>query len=1008
MRERWRWWTPPAVAAVWVPLALTQDPVGRQWMLLVGNAAMIVVAIAGMVRHRPAGARPWWLLVAGTVSALLGGILDHVGRGTPPASGPATPPVLASAAYAFAFVCLIAGYLGLLRVRSGRRDPTRELDALIFAAAYMLLLWTFLIRPLLGTVPVGSGEWWLIIVIPALNLLMALLLYRLLLLPNDGNVTLRLIAGSMGVVVLTDGVRVALVGMGGDDTLSLGGYHIALALWAGAMLHRHVRRACSPSVADDDRPGSTRLMMLAGSAAVAPALYAMHRFAGRDDHELDGLVFLSFLLFALFVARLRVTLVALDRSRRRIAQTADREQILSRTAAALMSATDHEEVHRLCAQAAADLTGQAGARILDEPPGDGDGWVLPLVQETAPRGTCLWLSASPQPDGDVHQALAFLATATTIRLEALDAAAGLGRSEARFRSVVQHAADGIIITDADGRIRYASPSSRRLLGRPVADLLGTISLLLIDGRDEQARARAFMELVLQRPQQALTDDFKIVHVDGRPRTCTVAITNLLDEPGVRGLVMNFRDITEQEVLKATLLHRAETDELTGLGNRRRLLEHLEGLCQRQGGPFAVLLLDLDDFKTINDTLGHDAGDRLLVTIARRLEQAMRGDEVVCRLGGDEFAVVLSTLHHPDEGSEVAARLLSRLNEPTTIGVRSLRPAASVGIVLSSDVAPSTQDLLSSADLALYAAKGAGKDTWHRYTPGMREDAIARVRLEGDLERALQGIAIVNHYQPLMDLHLDRIVGAEALVRWQKPDGSIEGPAGFLSLAEETHLILELGKKVLRQACVDAVSWVAVDPAFTINVNVSGRQLDRAGFSREVIAILADTGLAPSHLVLEITETSFMRALEDCRANLESLREHGVRLAIDDFGTGYSSLGRLRTMPVDLLKIDQSFVEGVDGGPENSALAKAICRLAATLKLPIIAEGIERETQTRALKAMGCRLGQGFLYGHPMPQWELTLMQASQNEDLVGTRSGRGDTPAGREPQSGGVDGPEDG
>jgi diguanylate cyclase (GGDEF)-like protein/PAS domain S-box-containing protein len=972
-----RWWLlPPVAAACWIPLMLALDPSSRTRALTVGNAAMCALAVAGLRWHRPSNGRAWWLLAVGNICAVAAGVLEQAGGDVASVTGGPVAASLAGVLYLTGYSLIIVGYLRLLKQRSGHRDATRQLDALIFAAAAMLLMWTFLLRPLLANVPVDSPEWWLLVIIPSLDLLIAFLLFRLLLLPTGGNLTIHLIAGAMAAVVLADVARVILTGTGGDETLSLVGYLVGLALWASAMLHPHLRWAGARAVVDDDKPGSVRLLFLAAAAAVAPGVYAVHRLSGRDGEELDGIVLIAFLLYALFVARLRVTVRDLDRSKARIARTADREQILSRTGRALMAAHSRPAALQLCADGAAELTGVTGARILTGPPEGGDGWGVPL-KETDPRGPSLWLPEATPPNREVRQALAFLAASTAVRLDAIDAADSVQASEARFRSVVQHANDGIVLTDGDGYFTYASPSCQQLLGVPPSDLVGNSAFLLFDDEQELARAQALLVELLDRPRDPIDAEFTIPHPDGRPRTLAATYTNLLDEPGVNSIVGNFRDVTDEQAMKATMRHRAETDELTGLANRRVLQERIAQLCQRHDAPFAVLLLDLDDFKSVNDTLGHDAGDRLLITMAHRLQDELRGPDLVCRLGGDEFAVVLSGLSHPEEATEVAARLVQAVCQPTTIGGNSVRPGASVGIALSSDVVPSAETLLGSADLALYAAKRAGKSIWCRYTPGMREEAVARVSMRRDLERALLADEIIPLYQPLVDMRDGRVVGAEALVRWRRPDGALQSPAGFLPLAEETGLITALDARVLRQACVDAAEWVAADPSFMVTVNVSGRELGSLGFSDGVLTTLTDTGLAPQNLILEVTETSFMAAVDQARANLKALRDQGVRLAIDDFGTGYSSLGRLSTLPVDVLKIDRSFVDGVDGGPESAAIAKAIVRLAATLRLQTIAEGIERETQATALTGMRCTIGQGFLYAHPMPRSQLTTLLAEQ-------------------------------
>jgi diguanylate cyclase (GGDEF)-like protein len=397
------------------------------------------------------------------------------------------------------------------------------------------------------------------------------------------------------------------------------------------------------------------------------------------------------------------------------------------------------------------------------------------------------------------------------------------------------------------------------------------------------------------------------------------------------------------------------DSLTGLPNRTYFEEQIAAVLATDT-PAIVAFLDLDDFKQVNDSLGHPAGDRLLTICGERLRRALRAGDTVARLGGDEFAVLAGGDVEPEV---LVERLFDVLAEPVTLEGKRLHLRASIGIA-------STQtgsDLLRNADLAMYAAKAAGTNRFAIFTDDMHVHALARLDRREQLERAIENEELVLHYQPIVDLDLGRVAGFEALVRWQHPTRGLLGPGEFVPLAEETGLIVPLGRWVLRAACAQASSWAG---APYLSVNVAGLQLEQEGFVDEVARALADGELDAARLVLEVTESSLVGDLETER--MQALRRLGVRLAIDDFGTGYSSLSYLRRFPLDVLKIDRSFTRDAC---EDSALLQAIVAMGESLGLVLVPEGIEEPEQADALRALGCRLGQGFLFGRPVPACELT-------------------------------------
>ncbi|HEV2893714.1 MAG TPA: EAL domain-containing protein, partial [Actinomycetota bacterium] len=468
--------------------------------------------------------------------------------------------------------------------------------------------------------------------------------------------------------------------------------------------------------------------------------------------------------------------------------------------------------------------------------------------------------------------------------------------------------------------------------------------------------------------------------DGHRCTVQFTITNLLDNPSVGGLVLNTRDISERRQLEDQLVHQAFHDSLTSLANRALFKDRVDHALQRtkrQTPSVAVLFLDLDGFKEVNDSLGHAAGDRLLIQVAERLHSCVRPSDTVARFGGDEFAVLIEDASDDIDVVQVADRVLEGLRQPFEVNGRELHVRGSMGIArMESDVDGADQ-LLRNADLAMYRAKAAGQGGYERYDPEMHTELVQRVQLESDLRRALEAGELFLQYQPTFDLGSGQLVGAEALARWNHPVRGLVPPTEFIPLAEASGLIRPLGAWVLREACRQAAEWQRNSPPrerpLTLNINLSGRQLQSPEVVDDVARALKESGLPPSALVLEMTESVLMDDSEDVLAILKQLKQLGPRLAIDDFGTGYSSLSYLHRFPVDMLKIDRSFVERLSHASDNAELARTIVRLGQSLQLVTVAEGVEDSAQFLALRRMGCDVGQGYYFGRPMESEEISRL-----------------------------------
>ena len=545
------------------------------------------------------------------------------------------------------------------------------------------------------------------------------------------------------------------------------------------------------------------------------------------------------------------------------------------------------------------------------------------------------------------------------------------RSEAHFHALISGGSDLITLVQDDGTIRYQSPSSLRVLGRAAQELVGC-SLLDVAHPADRARLADYLERSFREGTAAPLEVRLRNGSAGWQWVESLASPPEPDGDGQVCVVLTSRDVGERRSLEDQLTRQALHDPLTGLANRRLFHDRVaHALAQRGAEPLSVLFLDLDDFKGVNDSLGHGAGDALLNDVARRLTGAVRAGDTVARLGGDEFAVLLVQDVQPDTGEQIAARLIEVLSEPLLVAGTELRTCVSIGIAPALD-GDDSEAVLRNADLAMYMAKGSGKGRYATYQPEMHAATLGRLELLADLRRAISGGELRLHYQPTVDLATGAVTSVEALARWQHPVRGLISPASFIPLAEETGLIIPLGRWVLGEACREAATWPAGDSgtAPSIAVNISTRHLAEADIVSDVVLALAEAGLDPARLVIEITETGLVDDTDVVLHALNDLKGVGVHLAVDDFGTGYSSLSYLRRFPIDVLKVDKSFVDGLGQGAEAAALVEAILGMARTMSMRTVAEGIEDTGQLDELTVLGCDSGQGFLLSRPVPGEEI--------------------------------------
>ncbi|MDQ6849942.1 MAG: bifunctional diguanylate cyclase/phosphodiesterase [Actinomycetota bacterium] len=549
--------------------------------------------------------------------------------------------------------------------------------------------------------------------------------------------------------------------------------------------------------------------------------------------------------------------------------------------------------------------------------------------------------------------------------------AELRAREQRFEALVQHSSDVVTVVDVDAKVIYQSESMARVFGHSANALANQPLTTLLDLR-AAGRLREALQSAACRPYGTLTLELPLRRADGRLCQAEITITNLLEDPNVGALVLNTRDITDRKELENQLVHEALHDGLTNLANRALFEDRAQHALRRRDSDnarIAVLFLDLDGFKEVNDSRGHGTGDELLIKVADRLRDSVRPEDTVARFGGDEFAILIQYSEDDEHNNAeaVAVRILEKIHRPFMVDDHELHVRVSIGIAIAGLDAGDPGQLMRNADLAMYRAKAMGEGGYATYHSGMHTALVDRLQLGSDMRRGLEEEQFELYYQPTIDLETGSLLGFEALARWNHPTRGLISPSEFIPLAETTGLIRPLGRWVLREACRQAVAWhTNGERLLSMNVNVSGRQLEQADFLNMVADALADSGLQPKQLCLEMTESVLMNDTAEILRILNSLKEMGIRLAIDDFGTGYSSLSYLHQFPFDILKIDKSFVERLNSSSDEMTLARTIVQLGQGLGITTVAEGLEHYEQFLALRRIGCEIGQGFYFSHPVP------------------------------------------
>jgi diguanylate cyclase (GGDEF)-like protein/PAS domain S-box-containing protein len=1007
------------------------------------GVAPVVAVVAGVRLYRPSCPTAWYLFAAGQFAFTVGDMIFYVHeyllRQEPPF------PSVADVFYLATYPCLIVGLLLLVKRRTPGRDRASLVDALIVAVSMGLLSWEFLMVPYLRDPDLSLLQRLTSLAYPMMDMLVLAVTARLWSDRGVRNSSFHLLSFSLVPLVVADTLYglIQLTGtwqLGSPVDI---GWMLFYVCWGAAGLHPSMRELDRTAPTATVKITRTRFgVLLALASLMGPTVLAV-QVARGERVDMAVVVGGSLLLFILALLRMSGLVQALRTTLLKHQRSVTRETTLREAAAELVAATSQDGIHAAALDAALALTGRSDATAVriavgrgdqlrvvaatDEAAGElvgttletanlpaavlvsldqassivdsataaelyrglrlrstfGSLLVVPLPVQRELGGLLLVASRSRQP-AEIQEALQTLGAQVALALESAALTEDLHRrrSDERFRRLVQNSSDLITVMEANWTIRYQTPSVERVLGYQPDELLGTNLAELIHLQDAERMAQLLARTSghdgINGPVEC-----RMQHQDGRWLTVET-ISSHVDDEELRGYVLTSRDVTDRRALEDQLKHQAFHDALTGLANRALFANRVQHLLERRhwhGVGCAVFFLDLDDFKTVNDSLGHAAGDELLRAVADRLRGHLRAGDTAARLGGDEFALLLEELVDEREVLAAADRIISALQAPFAVQGKELVARASIGIALPDPDRPQEADeLLRNADMAMYTAKTNGKGRYEWFAPSMHAAVVERLELTADLRRAVERSELFVLYQPIIDLATGRRTGVEALVRWRHPQRGLVGPDEFIALAEETGLILPLGHLVLEQACRHGARWQQQHGReLTINVNLSIRQLQDPGFVSEVTEILAASQLRAQCLTLEITESLLMQDTEAAVEKLTELKRLGVRVAIDDFGTGYSSLSYLQRLPIDILKIPKPFIDGIVKTSDESALARAIIKLARTLRLETIAEGIEQQEQWDKLRELDCDLGQGYFFSKPVDSDDIDALLARESQ-----------------------------
>jgi diguanylate cyclase (GGDEF)-like protein/PAS domain S-box-containing protein len=991
---------------------------------LIGVSSAVAM-VAGVRLHQPSTPNAWYLFGTGHALFVIGDIFYYSASSLLDIEIPF--PSAGDVFYLSVYPALVAGLLILVQRRNPRGDRAGLIDALIISTSLALMAWVFLMAPYAHDPALTFVQKVVSIAYPGMDVLLLAVAVRLSVDNGTRRPALFLVIGSIVALLTADAALGLLTLQGGYEEGGLLdiGWAAYYLLWGAAALHPSMRSLEEPAPEREARLTRARLVMLTAASMFIPAIRTIQQIRNEAVDELI-MVAGSIVLQGLVIARMWTLLHQYERS-------VARERALREAGRELVAAVSREEVYAAAVQGMLSLVGPGHEARLTLYASSGELRVAATCRAATPEASDWIVRYSdlegldlealqrgrtvefPRGGGELHDALRlpeesnqlltlplfvrgelrglfFISGTTHLSIQVKDALQTLAakvslalesaalteeilqrQSESRFSSLVQNSSDLITVIEADATIKYQSPSVERVLGYRPEQLVGLKLGELLHPHETERVLNLLAEGLVDASGLEVVD-CRLRHRDGSWLHFEILRTNLLHDPNVAGIVLNARDVSERKAFEDQLTHQAFHDPLTNLANRALFGDRAQHALSRQArdsSGLAVIFVDLDDFKIINDSLGHGAGDQVLVEVGRRMSRCMRPMDTLGRFGGDEFAILLEDVTRPQDVAEVAERILKALEDPFRVEDKEVFVRASMGItIVQGDEALTlgADELMRNADVAMYMAKREGKGNYRVFEPEMHAGVVERLELKGDLQRAIEGQHLDVHYQPVVTMDTERVIGFEALLRWNHPERGSIPPLQFIPLAEETGLIVPLGRWVLREACRQAKALqneYPSDPPLSMAVNLSVRQLQHPSLVRHVVDALAESGLGPTSLTLEITESVLMNDAESTIVRLRDLKEVGVRLAIDDFGTGYSSLSYLSQFPVDVLKIDRAFVRPVADGIEESALAAAIVKLGDALHLQTVAEGIEHPAQMERLAQLGVDRGQGFYFARPM-------------------------------------------
>ncbi|MPZ88653.1 MAG: EAL domain-containing protein [Nitriliruptorales bacterium] len=988
-------------------------------VLALGAVGAIMI---GIRRHRPDLVTPW-LLLAGAVT--LRGAADLLWTSSTGLNGAPIPPVWWMVLVSLGgSVLLGVAVLLLVRERPSGRDFGHLIDAAIVAVGLSLVAWVWFLAPITERVPASPLEQTTVAAAPFFSLVLLVLALRLIIdAAGRPLASWLLLAGLLSRVAGDAGSAFVALTRVSVDGHAIEAVWLASSLLLGsAALHPTMRRLSSPRSAQVPRLSRSRLRMLAAACLLAPTTLGIQALRGADLHLTTALT-AWFLMIVLVLLRMAGLVHQLGATVRGLERSTSRERVLNALGTSLVAAQDRQEVCDAALSAARALLPSSPEptlaifdRVADGPfalmkhsgaypLGDRLPELDAATSQRLRDGECAIISLHPPPVAsslpdpasppapaadhqislhpllfgqereavlavitaeaqipDAGDRLAALVSSSALALErvALSEEVHRRRSDERLTALVQNTADLIVVVGPEGCVRFASPSATDALG-PMVESKDRIAEFA-HPKDRPA-LQAYLNQVAAG-EEAPPLECRLRGPCGWRDYETVG-ANLLDDPNVAGIVLTSRDITERKTLQRQLHRRAMYDPLTGLANRalfgERVAKVLEG-----PGTVAVLFIDLDDFKVVNDSMGHAAGDQVIAASAGRLAGGLRSGDTAARLGGDEFAVLLPQVASDDEAKRVATRILDAFRAPFVVEGRQFSVRASVGIAVARQASATAAELLRNADLAMYRAKATGKGCAACYEPELHRSLLSRLDQQAQLAAALQQGEIVPHYQPIVALSGQRIAGVEVFARWRHPQQGLLPAADFLEVAEQTGLILPLGQQVLTQACHQVAAWrdwSGVGDLF-LSVNLCPSEFASPDLAGQVRRALRASELPPGALVLELPEACLLRDHREALERVAELRMLGVQVAMVGLGTGSLPLSSLASMKADLLKLDCSLLAPVRAEEGAAALAAALSQLVRGLRLPVVAQGVETVAQKASLLALGCTYAQGILLGKP--------------------------------------------